>query len=803
MTQVSYSMLLRSALLLFLVLSLAQCINLPSSVIGVLPPCSLDCLQYYVYEYYPSSVCQDTTNLDCLCTHSTSSGFTIGEAALRCLVSSCTNTSAFEIPAYDICSSVPGALAETHSTLTATLMAATTVIPSSLPQTITPASPSSVPTSIVFSSVSSTLSSLSTTQSPSSTSSPSATTTPQPQVTSGASPVRHHSSLTSGQVIGIVCGGVASAVFSFAFLALIFCVRRRRKRNEEEKDWPIIDEIMESQDTSGTSHPSDAFHNATMVGQASTEGFDVPSTEDQRRSYWRKSIKPEEIGVAVSPEITQQSPVTPKSAKSLSQLLPEKPTYSLWPAPLDVNQQTNTRDKKRMSTEIAEDVTRRPPRIVSSRTGNGLPTDPRARMYALERRRSMQRMPLTPVYDNGNPDNWPRPPSGPLRGLQLQIPSKLGVQQGTYLNPYQTRETAGNLPAFHLPGPPVQQRASSRYSNTSESTDFEIDDYDYDRDSNDEPIEPSTPKPQRGTFHFRPSVSMLSPVAESPRYPPPRPFEEDDPFATPALQQGNLWPPEIKRKALQSGPRPTGAFQRTAPVQRIEKSHNHPSAAAQKEAAKDHLIAEGQSFLMTNATTPEDENVDIVSSSESCSQPSLTPPEQAAEQVGPVATKAPLTQLSSPFRLQQQPGRNALQAVPSALRPISPPQRVHSPSESLLAKRRGSETASTMLSAGLRLSPAVANRPRAQQASKVQNPRAPQQPVEDAPIGSLWETIGRGPYEAARPKPPNHSSSSSTDSSRAVVGIHETPSVNPPMSPFATKVTPTRRDNGDMILRLG
>ena len=811
-------MLLRFALLLFLVPSIAKCTNLPSALISVLPSCSLNCLEYYVYEYYPSSICSDTTNLECLCTQNTASGFTIGEAALRCLASSCTNIAPFEVSAYEICSGVSGAVPETHSTLTATVMAATTVIPSS----ITTTSVSSVPTSIVYNTSSTSISSVSSTESlvttstptptPTSTSS-SMTTNLQPQATTNATSVSSHTGLSSGQIIGISCGGVASAAVSFGLLTIFFCIRRRKKRRDEEKEWPPGDVYTPPpNEASGTSGPSNTSEQATMVGGPLAEGGGTPATEDKRRSYWRKSIKPEEIGVAVSPEIPQQSPVSIKSTKTTSELLPEMPSYSLWPAPLRASQHLDGQNKKSKSAEMSMSDAPRPIRVVSSRSGNGLPTDPRARMYALERHRSQGKIPLTPVYDNGNPDNWPRPTSRPTQNTLPQVYSMQRGPASNYSGWNRVSDQQVPAPAFHLPVPLVQPRASSRYSNTSESTDFEIDDYEYDRDSNDEPLEPSTPRVQRSTFQFRPTLSMLSPVAESPRFSPPRfsptrPTAEDDPFTSPTTRRVTAWPSAYDKPAAQDDQNSHPDFtQLTVPNPSIRPVIDKALTGGPGKVAKDDLIAEGQSFLVTNATTtPEDENTDISSGSASCSQPSLTtPPEEGAGNATQAGPPRRQPQLLSPFRQQSQAIGSYPRVASPATNPIIPPPRALSPSDSLLAKRRGHGTASSLLSSGLRISPAAANRPRPRHEPRGQAlPKPGSVETEDAPIQSMWGAVGRGPYEVARPLPPSHSSSSSADSSKAVIGVGRHVVANPPMSPFATKVTPTRRDNGDMFLKVG
>jgi hypothetical protein len=183
--------------------------------------------------------------------------------------------------------------------------------------------------------------------------------------------------------------------------------------------------------------PNSGYANANLAAASPGQRYYATETpvEEKRRSFWRRSIKPEDIGVAVSPDVVHAgSPVSIASQRATSQLLPAMPNYSLWPAPLRTSQQIRMSRSMRpesTATEFEEDATRnstihqavtnpdgmamsgetqhRGPRIVSSRTGNGLPTDPRAQMYALERARESvgnSHMPLTPTYDNGNAEHW-------------------------------------------------------------------------------------------------------------------------------------------------------------------------------------------------------------------------------------------------------------------------------------------------------------------------------------------------------------------------------------------------------------
>src|SRR6202044_1933820 len=133
--------------------------------------------------------------------------------------------------------------------------------------------------------------------------------------------------------------------------------------------------------------------------------YATPPVEEKRRSFWRKSIKPEEIGVAVSPDMAQDSsPDSFSSQRTASQLLPALPNYGLWPAPLRLSRQNPTgRESFRpesTATVFEEDVglplsTYRVVTVPESRqemaesvdpsqVASRLPSDPRVQTYPLE-----------------------------------------------------------------------------------------------------------------------------------------------------------------------------------------------------------------------------------------------------------------------------------------------------------------------------------------------------------------------------------------------------------------------------------
>ncbi|KAL8725130.1 MAG: hypothetical protein Q9181_006534 [Wetmoreana brouardii] len=162
--------------------------------------------------------------------------------------------------------------------------------------------------------------------------------------------------LTKPQIAGVTVGSIAAAGLVFGLLALFFWLRGRRKKQRRSSDASfgndriVIDRPRTPSQPSAVAAP-DVEGGNREVGISEPYRQDVQAAtarpQSTRWSFWRKSIKPEDIGVAVAPSPAQQtaydrSPVTPMSAASYetaSRLLPDKPTYdkptySLFPPPL-------------------------------------------------------------------------------------------------------------------------------------------------------------------------------------------------------------------------------------------------------------------------------------------------------------------------------------------------------------------------------------------------------------------------------------------------------------------------------------
>lgn len=335
--------------------------TLSPSLATTVPVCARPCLQSFIAESFPKSICSNQQDLACLCTHNSTGSYTLGEGAFRCIALSCTNETARDAGAYQVCAGIQNALPNTHATITATMVAVTSA-PGDLFDTGAQTTSSQIPSSIVPSSGSISATALvvatgtpsgqpsptnpssvvGSTLAPSQTSHAAATTSSVSPVTTGA--------LTTPQIAGIAVAGVASASVAFGVMLFLYCLRRRRALKQQMEQLPFEIEKAPpkannnssdppppppkdgetSKDNPGTPTPNVKFDQAPKV---------PPKDGGKRRSFWRRTIKPDDIGVAVSPETAHQaSPKSIASYRTTSRLLPDKPAYTLWPRPMQILQ---------------------------------------------------------------------------------------------------------------------------------------------------------------------------------------------------------------------------------------------------------------------------------------------------------------------------------------------------------------------------------------------------------------------------------------------------------------------------------
>ena len=448
----------------------------PSSLSGIIPECAVSCFKSFIADNFPTSVCPNKGDLTCLCTHNGTSGLALGEGALGCVATCCLEEAIQYTDVYSICAGVNGAVPETHATITATQVPTSkmTWFPvtsdpgsgfSSLPTGISSHTFDTSITSIAFASgdpsfpaesskaVSTTVSTTESTSAPTAASSAASSST-------AASTTKKDAALSGGQIAGIAAASVASASLAFGFLLFVYCLKRKKRLREQRENLPFeIEKAPPKDDPAGTSSPT--MPSATDAG-ASTSASEAaakrksqkpqipPAGKGLRSSLWRRTIKPEEIGVAVSPGLVQgeiqheESPQSDASYRTTSKLLPDKPVYSLWPAPLQAGRPPMQRPESTV-TEFEEDIdtnhlgfgpypaaampARRPvnensPTNTQENYSRRLQPpqngDPRARMYAMERQQA----------NAGILPRPPRPARPPQNGLPSNQPSvALNYQQ--------------------------------------------------------------------------------------------------------------------------------------------------------------------------------------------------------------------------------------------------------------------------------------------------------------------------------------------------------------------------------------
>ncbi|KAI4243519.1 MAG: hypothetical protein L6R42_010728, partial [Xanthoria sp. 1 TBL-2021] len=327
---------------------------------AIVPTCAHGCLRSFVADSFPSSTCESQSDIGCLCTRDSKTGLTLGEGALRCLAAECgKNSTAIgeAIRVYEVCHSVPQARPMTHSTLTATQVIITTV-PYSNPPTSTMSeeatetepssttppfiSPSAtedvqLPSDIVVDTrslptPSSTTSNAPTTQEsltePSTFNSVTSFPTnsqSSPSITAAAASASRPV-LTKPEIAGVTVGSVAAVGIVFGLLALFFCLRSRRDKRWRASDASFgNDKIVIDEPRT----PSPPLAPAVQDVEQGIRGPELPEPYDRRTeaafaspqsnnrwSFFRRSTKPEDIGVAVAPGPVQQtphdrSPITP------------------------------------------------------------------------------------------------------------------------------------------------------------------------------------------------------------------------------------------------------------------------------------------------------------------------------------------------------------------------------------------------------------------------------------------------------------------------------------------------------------
>ena len=408
-----------------------------------------------------------------------------------CLASNCPGQEEVHgSDVYEVCSTIPGAQPNVHPTLTTSYDPSTTdnsrksvstSFSSSIPtqrSTISSiASPaltaSNTASGIEKTKATATESISSSTTISSSVNQHTGTVSPTNVAPSPASSSRAAATaaLTKPQLAGVIVASVGAAVIVFGLCVLLLCCRRRKTHRRRHSDTSFIgDKTLES-------HESTPDMAAIAARDFAAE--DEPREKGPPRApltivtpvqtnhggwqNWARSTNPSprNIGLALGPELPYSAkegplPITPGSYSTNSQLLPERPNYNLFPAPLRAGP-----DSRRMSQNLKPPIPayapERPSQMNQPRFPSSVDTS-QANLQGASRQRSLS----DPFYNN--------PESSTLhgyRGIPFTDPSAAVTRPTQAYYPYEpldisptsttTRTQQPSLPRTYPPPPPIEQ----------------------------------------------------------------------------------------------------------------------------------------------------------------------------------------------------------------------------------------------------------------------------------------------------------------------------------------------------------
>ncbi|OCT48484.1 hypothetical protein CLCR_03907 [Cladophialophora carrionii] len=474
---------------------------LPQSILSTVPNCAVSCIASFAGLNYPGATCGNTSDLGYLCIQPNIAGLTIGEGSVQCVVASCSGQDQLDVDVYNICDGIANAQPRTARTITATIIGSATSTAStmdSFPASIGNPTSTEAVSMIVMATDSPTWIIATSSATSTSAAAPSASSmSSEPAATSGASAMSNTAppsgGLTTPQIAGIAVGGAATVMVVLGLFLLALWMRRwRRQRCRSQRRSRVIEQTPppDYQSPPKKATPTfDTIGSSLTVPHANGRFYGAQQPmEEKRRSFWRKSIRPEDIGVAVSPEIPgEHSPVSASSEQSFSLLLPTAPVAALRPAPLDLEAR---RDRRRYTQRPVSDATefdeepqtraQEPERILIdnqpfilekpplAKRPRGAP--PNLKLPAVPesspRNASHARIPLTPTYDNGNID-FASPPRSVLSPMATQGPVPVAERKLPSSSAYANRNVLRKNPPQRLPlrapsGPPVEPLTKPR-----------------------------------------------------------------------------------------------------------------------------------------------------------------------------------------------------------------------------------------------------------------------------------------------------------------------------------------------------
>ncbi|GLA57433.1 hypothetical protein AtubIFM54640_003567 [Aspergillus tubingensis] len=298
----------------------------------------------------------------------------------------------FSSDLYDICDSVPGALPRTHATITATVMPTgssptqktATTTTASVPSTSSSSSASdtgsgsssstfSQPTSFSTEHTSVTTETFRSPLTVPTSQLPSTTTSSATSSGQSASASASDSRLEPAAVIGV---SVASGISGFFIVGVIifFCCRKVRRRKQDEKDHFFEIGGVMSEPPDFTFPPRRPTGPRPMPGttdrdsetsrlitpfepRAQTPAVVVTSPGNHHNDSPMGMYSADRIGFAVTSNSEAEGSLSQSSPRTISDLLPDKPTLGLYPEPLRLSRQKQPRPHSH-ATLFEEDMTR-------------------------------------------------------------------------------------------------------------------------------------------------------------------------------------------------------------------------------------------------------------------------------------------------------------------------------------------------------------------------------------------------------------------------------------------------------------
>ena len=460
-----------------------------------IPRCARPCIEDFISTSFSASSCR-SSDLTCLCTSDSASGFTLGEGALRCLVSDCTDITATDYEtAYALCSTTPDAKPETHRIISAAMADPTTIIVNggSLSGTLMTAttlrySTTGIITDSAFPSPA-TVSRAGNTESRSTSmptfpsSVPSTSTFLTAAATSSASPAARPI-LNTAQIVGVSVAGGAIFLIASGLLIFLFCARRKSgsKRDSDASFGgdKIIGEVPDMHDNVADFFKSAGNMPPRPVAPKAQQFLGVPARPLEQRSVTsNRTPKPQDIGVALSPDlrgdfIQDLSPNSVASYRSTSRLLPDKPCYKATRLP-----KGGSSLQPGHPAEFADGVGLRIIAQTPPPASHGFPERrpvPTTRQHPMQNYPSIYRQPSDPfITPSGDPSSTMHTMKG-RRASRKDLPPLLthgnhyaasGSQDmpdlASVQQPPRTFSTMGNPPMYRLPVSSADQRSSQPF----------------------------------------------------------------------------------------------------------------------------------------------------------------------------------------------------------------------------------------------------------------------------------------------------------------------------------------------------